>query len=174
MDVDNDFFMAKCELLANREKIMSADPRMLFYHYLAVARWTLDFTSPLAKVEKTLVWIQFSWLNLLYYDESFLHGLSAMVGTFAKVNTNTLNVEKGRFVRIYVEIDLTLPFVVKVNVNGHWYNMQYESLCIICSSCDCYGHHTRDCKKISDSLTQPTISIVAQPRGQSEYNVVHE
>ncbi|MCI24608.1 hypothetical protein A2U01_0045793, partial [Trifolium medium] len=54
MDVDNGFYMVKCELLADREKIVADGPWMLFDHYLAVARWTPDFASPHAKVEKTL------------------------------------------------------------------------------------------------------------------------
>ncbi|PNX92853.1 hypothetical protein L195_g015996 [Trifolium pratense] len=146
MDVDNGFYMVKCGLLADREKIMSEGPWMLFDHYLAVARWTPDFASPHAKVEKTLVWIRFPGLNLLYYDESVLLGLASVVGTPIKVDTNTLKVERGRFARICVEIDLTLPVVGKVNVNGHWYKVQYEGLHIICGACGCYGHHTRDCK----------------------------
>jgi hypothetical protein len=159
MDVDNGFYMVKCELLADREKIMSAGPWMLFDHYLAVARWTPDFAAPQAKVEKTLVWIRFPGLNLLYYDESVLLGLASVVGTPIKVDTNTLKVERGRFARICVEIDLTLPVVGKVNVNGHWYKVQYEGLHIICGNCGCYGHHTRDCKKTP--AQQP-------PKGQTQ------
>jgi hypothetical protein len=147
MDVDNGFYMVKCELLADREKIVSEGPWMLFDHYLAVARWTPDFASPHAKIERTLVWIRFPDLSLLYYDESVLLGLASVVGTPIKVDTNTLKVERGRFARVCVEIDLTMPVVGKVNVNGHWYNVQYEGLHIICGGCGCYGHHTRDCKK---------------------------
>jgi hypothetical protein len=55
MDVDNGFYMVKCELLADREKTVSNGPWMLFDHYLEVARLTPDFASPHAKVEKTLV-----------------------------------------------------------------------------------------------------------------------
>ncbi|CAK8562226.1 unnamed protein product [Lathyrus sativus] len=92
---------------------------MLFDHYLAMARPTPDFTFPLAKVEKTLIWIRFSGLNLLYYDESVLLGLTFVVGTPVKIDTNTLNVEKGNFARICVKIDLTLQVIRKVIVNGH-------------------------------------------------------
>jgi hypothetical protein len=158
MDVDNGFYMVKCELLADRENIVSEGPWMLFDHYLAVARWTPDFASPQAKVEKTLVWIRFPGLNLLYYDESVLLGLASVVGTPIKVDNNTLKVERGRFARICVEIDLTLPVVGKVNVNGHWYKVQYEGLHIICGNCGCYGHHTRDCSKnsVQQTPTDPT------------------
>ncbi|CAJ2637226.1 unnamed protein product, partial [Trifolium pratense] len=154
----------KCERLADREKIITNGPWMLFDHYLAVARWTPDFASPHAKVEKTLVWIRFPGLNLLYYDESVLLGLASVVGTPVKVDTNTLSVERGRFARICVEIDLTLPVVGKVNVNGHWYNVQYEGLHIICGGCGCYGHHTRDCTKTT-MLPNKKIAVVATQGG---------
>ncbi|MCI02300.1 hypothetical protein A2U01_0023332, partial [Trifolium medium] len=167
MDVDNGFYMVKCERLADREKIVSDGPWMLFDHYLAVARWTPDFASPHAKVEKTLVWIRFPGLNLVYYDESVLLGLASVVGTPVKVDTNTLKVERGRFARICVEIDLTLPVVGKVNVNGHWYKVQYEGLHIICGSCGCYGHHTRDCTQNSIQKN-PTGKTAEQNGGRTE------
>ncbi|KAI5442157.1 hypothetical protein KIW84_011284 [Lathyrus oleraceus] len=145
MDVNNGFFMVECELPANREKIMLEGLWMLFDHYLAVARCTPDLASPLAKVEKTLVWIRFSGLNLLYYDESVFIGLAFIVGTR-----------------------------IKVNVNVQWYNVQYEAFHIICSSCGCYEHHTRDCKKPPDNMTQSIVPTMSQPRGLLENDVVHE
>ena len=57
MDVDSDLFMVKCELLADRKKIVSQGSWTLFDQYLTVARWTPNFASPLAKVKKILVWI---------------------------------------------------------------------------------------------------------------------
>lgn len=95
---------------------------MLFDHYLAKTQWIIDFASPIPKVEKTLVWIRFPRLNLLYYDENILC-LTFVVGIHVKKNTNILNVERGRFVRICMEIDLTLLIVEKVNVNDHRYKV---------------------------------------------------
>jgi hypothetical protein len=141
MDIYNGFYMVKYILLAARGKIISEGPWMSFDHYLAVAQWTHDFASPHAKVGKTLVWIRFPGLNILYYDESVLLGLASIVGTPMKVNMNTLNVERDRFARICVEIDLTLPVFGKINVNDHWYNVQYEGLHIICGRCGCYDHY---------------------------------
>lgn len=82
--------MVNRKLLAYREKIVSEIPWKLFDHYLAVFRWTPNFASPLAKVEKTLVWIRFPRLKLLYYDESVLLGLETVVGTPVRIYTNTL------------------------------------------------------------------------------------
>ncbi|XP_045792034.1 uncharacterized protein LOC123886793 [Trifolium pratense] len=148
MNVDQGFYMVKCNLLADRERIMSQGPWMVFDHYLAVAQWSPEFAAPTAQVEKTLVWIRFPGLNLLFYDESFLLALASTIGTPVKVDTNTLNVERGRFARICVEIDLTKPVVGKVWIHGHWYKVQYEGLHMICATCGCYGHITRNCTKV--------------------------
>jgi hypothetical protein len=168
MDVDQGFHMVKCNLLADREKIMSEGPWMVFDHYLAVAQWSPEFAAPTTQVEKTLVWIRFPGLNLLFYDESFLLALASTVGTPIKVDTNTLNVERGRFARICVEIDLTKPVVGKVWINGHWYKVQYEGLHMICSACGCYGHITRNCTKA------PTMPLPAEKAPATQQAFVGE
>lgn len=136
--------MLKCDLIAD-----------CFY---------MDIVSPLAKIERTMVWIRFPGLNLVYYDESFLLALASTVGTPVKVDTNTLKVERGCFARICVEIDLTKPVVGKVCVNGHWYKVQYEGLHMICATCGCYGHHTRDCKKVPEQHTTISTTPAASSR----------
>lgn len=144
MDVDNGFYMVKFVVAEDREKVVSGGPWMVFDHCLAVTNWSPDFASPNAKIEHTLVWIRFPGLNLLYYDESALMVMAAAVGKPVKVDNNTLKVERGKFARICVEIDLTQPVVGKVWLNGHWYKVEYEGLHLICASCGCYGHLVRN------------------------------
>lgn len=74
MDVDNGFFMVKFDLPEDKEKVTTGGPWIIFYHYLAITNWSLDFVSPTAKVDRTLGWIRFPSLNLVYYNESFFTG----------------------------------------------------------------------------------------------------
>jgi hypothetical protein len=127
-------------------------------HCLAVTHWSPEFASPDAKVDRTVVWIRFPGLNLVYYDESFLLAMASAIGRPIKVDTNTLKVERGKFARVCVEIDLTVPVVGKIWVNGHWYKIQYEGLHLICTSCGCYGHLGRNC-------TQTPTTATAEPTG---------
>jgi len=53
-----------------------------------------QFASPYAKVERTVVWVCFPGLNLVYYDESFLLAMTSIIGRPIKVDTNTLKVER--------------------------------------------------------------------------------
>jgi hypothetical protein len=144
-DVDNGFYVVKFDMVADKEKVITQGPWMIYDHYLAVSHWSPEFISPAAKVNRTLVWIRFPGLNLVFYDESFLLAMASAVGKPIKVDTNTLNVERGRFARVCVEIDLNEPVVGKVWLKGFWYKVEYEGLHIICSSCGRYGHHTRNC-----------------------------
>lgn len=63
---------------------------------------------------KMKMWVRFSGLNLVYYDESFLLAMASALGRPIKVDTNTLKIERGKFARVCVEIDLTLPVVGKI------------------------------------------------------------
>lgn len=118
MDIGNDFFMVKFDNEKDRSKVMEEGPWMIFDHYLTVQSWSPDFVSPIAQIEKTMVWIRFPGLNLFFYDESIPLPLAAAVGKPIKVDSNTLDVRRGSFARVCVEIDLTKPVVGKVWLKG--------------------------------------------------------
>ncbi|XP_057418552.1 uncharacterized protein LOC130712750 [Lotus japonicus] len=145
LDIDNGFYMVKFDIAADRAKVMEGGPWMIFDHYLAVATWSKEFLSPVAKVTKTLAWIRIPGLNVVFYDESYLLGVASAVGRAIRVDSNTLRAERGKFARICVELDLTMPVIGKVCIEGHWHKIEYEGLHIICSRCGCYGHRTREC-----------------------------
>jgi hypothetical protein len=165
MDNDNGFFIVKFDEKADKEKVITGGPWLIFDHCLAVAHWTPEFASPNAKVDKTIVWVRFPGLNLVYYDESFLLAMASALGRPIKVDTNTLKIERGKFARVCVEIDLTMPVVGKIWVNGHWYKVQYEVLHLICTSCGCYGHLGRNC-----SSKPATTNTTAPPPPQAATN----
>ncbi|PNY14400.1 hypothetical protein L195_g011081 [Trifolium pratense] len=148
MDNDNGFYMVKLDLAADKERIITGGPWLIQDHCLAVSHWSPEFASPNAKIERTVVWIRFPGLNLVYYDESFLMAMASAIGRPIKVDINTLKVERGRFARVCVEVDLTVPVVGKIWVNGHWYKVQYEGLHLICTACGCYGHLGRNCQAV--------------------------
>jgi hypothetical protein len=164
MDNDNGFYMVKFDQAADKEKVVTGGPWLIYDHCLAVTHWSPEFASPNAKVERTVVWVRFPGLNLVYYDESFLLAMASAIGRPVKVDTNTLKVERGKFARVCVEIDLTLPVVGKIWVNGHWYKIQYEGLHLICTNCGCYGHLGRNC------TTPPRTAPPEKPQQQTAGN----
>jgi hypothetical protein len=139
---------------------------------LAVSKWAQTFNDSTATIDKTMVWIRISCLNLVYYDESVLWALTSMVDTPIKVDLHTLKVARGRFARMWVEIDITKPVVGRVRINGDWYyHVQYECLHIICTQCGCYGHVLKDCgmkkkcfsREKKNSVKMMTIRLLPAP-----------
>ncbi|XP_020206144.1 uncharacterized protein LOC109791283 [Cajanus cajan] len=160
MDVGNGFFVVKFEEESAREKVMTGGPWMIFDHYLSVQRWEPDFVSPSTQVNKTLVWIRFPGLNLMFFDKSFLLGLASAVGVPSRVDMPTVNVARGKFARVCVEIDLTVPVVGKVWFRDHWYKVEYEGLHLICAKCGCYGHLSRDCATLPPNPSNVQSPVV--------------
>ncbi|XP_045798039.1 uncharacterized protein LOC123892283 [Trifolium pratense] len=158
MNIGNGFFMVKLDSIDDRTRIMDGGPWMIYDHYLTVQCWSQEFASPTAKIDKTMVWIRFPGLNLFYYDESILLALASAVGRPIKVDSTTLDVRRGRFARVCVEINLNQPVVGKVWIRDYWYQVEYEGLHRICSTCGCYGHLTRGCKS---TLTRPSAGTPA-------------
>lgn len=87
---------------------------MIFDHYLAISNWSPYFVYSAARVKCTQLWILFPSLNIAFYDENFLLAMVAAVGTPMRVDRNTLKVERGRFPRVCVEMNLNGPVVSKV------------------------------------------------------------
>lgn len=79
MDIGNDFFMVKFKEEVDRVKVIKGGPWMIFDHYLTMQSWSPEFVSPIAKIDRTIVWIRFPGLNLFFYDESILMTLAAKV-----------------------------------------------------------------------------------------------
>jgi len=171
MDNDNGFYMVKIDQAADKEKIITGGPWLIIDHCLAVSHWSPEFASLNAKIDCTVVWVRFPGLNLVYYDESFLLAMASAIERSIKVDTNTLKIKRGRFARVCVEVDLTVPVVGKIWVNGHWYKVQYEGVHLICTNCGCDGHLGRNCpppKLCRKRRQNPTIAkICAPPNSQT-------
>lgn len=158
LDVDNGFFLVKFGLEEDKKKVMDGGSWMIFDHYLAVAMWSGEFICSAVKVTSTLAWIRIPGLNVTLYNESFLLSLAKLIGKPTKVDRNTLNVERRKFSRVCVEIDLTQPVVGKLWFEGYWYKEEYEGLHIICPKCGCYDH--RECTVApvtSESSQEPEL-----------------
>ncbi|XP_020232073.1 uncharacterized protein LOC109812500 [Cajanus cajan] len=85
----------------------------------------------------------------MFYDESVLLTIASAIRKPIKVDLNTLNMTRGRFARVCVEINLNEPVVGRFFLNGVWYNVECEGLHLMCSSCGCYGNVLRNCLKVA-------------------------
>jgi hypothetical protein len=91
--------------------------------------------------------------------------MALAIGKPIKVDMHTLNIERGCFACICIEIDLDQPIVGRLWIKDNWYKVEYEGLHLICNSCGCYGHLERDCQVLS-SHGVSVEGMVAMSLGQ--------
>ncbi|KAK7278762.1 hypothetical protein RJT34_23798 [Clitoria ternatea] len=164
IDVGHGFFLVKFDVAEEKERVIMEGPWLIFDHYLSVMHWHPDFVASQAKIDKTLVWIRFPGLGLEFYNESVLLTLASAVGTPYKVDMRTLQMERGRFARVCVEVDLDKPVVGKFCLRNIWYKIEYEGLHLLCSSCGRYGHLLRQCPDVrQENHALAKSPDVAQP-----------
>ncbi|XP_071722911.1 uncharacterized protein [Rutidosis leptorrhynchoides] len=132
--------MVKFRNLLDRESALSDVPWMIQDHYLVIQPWEACFQSSPASITKAQLWIRFPELPMEYYEADALCTVAKLVGSPKKVDVNTASAERGRFARICVEIDLSLPLVPSVELDNVLYRVEYEGLHSICFSCGKFRH----------------------------------
>jgi len=126
MEIGNDFFMVKFNSEDGKTKVIDGVPWNICNCYLMVRQWTSDFNVNSFYRDTTMVWVRILSLNFVYYDESFLWALASTIGKPVKVDFHTLQVARGRFARVCVDIAFRDSVVGKVGINREWYWLQYE------------------------------------------------
>ncbi|XP_015945153.1 uncharacterized protein LOC107470272 [Arachis duranensis] len=119
----------------------------------------------------------------LYNDDIVIKVLDAMlrvatsVGIPVKVDLATKLAEKGRYARACVQIYLGLLVTKKILVEGVEYEVEYESLHLICDSCLKFGHDMKVCKTDSNTGGETNSKVVSdvakQPERLNSKNPVH-
>lgn len=61
------------------------------------------------------------------------------------VDKNTLSQERGKYVRLCVEVDLTKPLLAMFELNERRYKIEYEGLHLLCLTCGRFGHYMEGC-----------------------------
>ena len=95
MDMSHGFFLVKFDLEEDRTMAIEGGTLDIFYHYVLVCPWCLEFMASKATVDKTLVWVRIPCLNLLFQHESFIMAVTAMVRRPIIADMNTLKMSGG-------------------------------------------------------------------------------
>ncbi|KAJ8422017.1 hypothetical protein Cgig2_007567 [Carnegiea gigantea] len=80
------------------------------------------------------------------------------VGRVSGIDQTTANVERGKFSRLSVEVDLSKPLLSKVRFRGCVWRIQYEGIKFICFKCGKVEHGDESCPTYPMKENQdPTI-----------------
>lgn len=88
------------------------------------------------------------------FDEESLADLGDLVGKMVKGDPIIVEVYRGRYTRVCVEIDLSKPLLPFVTVLEEPQLVEYEGLHLICFRCGRYGHRGKECVESNQNSTQ--------------------
>ncbi|KAL8160269.1 LOW QUALITY PROTEIN: hypothetical protein V2J09_001806 [Rumex salicifolius] len=90
----------------------------MFGHYVTIKPWCPSCDPLIDVIATTPAWIRFTNLLIILYEEQVLLHLASAIGAPIKFDKKTLFANKGRFARVYVELDLSKPLKGAVLING--------------------------------------------------------
>lgn len=153
VDLPNNFYVFTTTNMEVKRRLLFDGPWIIQGHYLAVQRWSPNFNRFCSKVQKVAIWVRIPILPIHCYSEEVLLELSNLIGKAIKVDLNTLAhctdkknvVERGKFARVSVEVDLSKKLQSRFVIRTRIFTVEYEGLDTICFKCGKYGHNQESC-----------------------------
>ncbi|XP_028775904.1 uncharacterized protein LOC114732736 [Neltuma alba] len=178
VDLPNNYFVFRTTNRELNKRLLYDGPWIIQGHYLAVQRWSPNFNPDYNKVKKLAIWVRVPTLPIHCYSEECLLELGNMIGRALKVDLNTLAhyqsssnmVERGKFARVSVEIDLNKKLQSKFVIRRTVYTVEYEGLDIICFKCGKYGHTQEDCPlnaELEKTQASPDMNSLEKERPET-------
>ncbi|CAN6921497.1 unnamed protein product [Brassica oleracea] len=168
MDLPRQYFMIRFGEEEDYMNALTGGPWRAFGSYLMVQAWNPEFDPVKDDITTTPVWVRISDLPVNFYHKAILFGIAKGVGKPIRVDVTTSNLERARFARVCVEVNLKKPLKGSIMVNGARFYVSYEGLSNICSGCGFYGHMIHTCPS-SARAREP----MSAPRAQSTVAEMH-
>lgn len=163
--IDGYFFI----ILSNESDYNTAlleGPWIVSGHYVQVLPWVPKFDTKAEHLSGVATWIRIPGLPIEYYHEDILRWIVKPIGKLIRADRNTVDMVRGKFARVAVQVDLTKPLLGKMKVDDIERTVQYEDLKRICYSCGKYGHTIEECPTIPGKEKAATTTGIGE--GQTE------
>ena len=145
VDLDNGYFVIHFENPDDRMTALTKGPWTVLGHYLTVQPWSANFNSEEKYPSSTMIWVRLPNMPLQYYHKSTLRAISKILGDLVKIDYQTEAVQRGKFARLAVMVNLNKPLVSRFKIDKRIQKVEYEDLPTICYSCGRFGHVVESC-----------------------------
>ncbi|KAG8479043.1 hypothetical protein CXB51_029683 [Gossypium anomalum] len=151
MDTTNGYFLVKLQDINDYNKVLTQGPWIVFGQYLTVQPWTKTFNPSQPYPSVVMAWIRLPGLLGYLKKRKIIEAIRGLIGKVVKLDLQTDTRTKGRFARLAVFINLDMPLVSQVLVDGAVQRVEYKALPTICFNCGKYGHVNDLCPAVGDS-----------------------
>nr|KJB36487.1 hypothetical protein B456_006G161900 [Gossypium raimondii] len=154
IDLGCDFFVINFNTEEDYDNVFWGGPWLIGGKFITVRIWTPKFRASEAKLDKVAIWVQLIELQIEYYDSGILHKIGTSIGKLVKVDNYILVMERGKFARICVEINLDKPLVKEIFMEARKQRLCYEGVEKLCFSCGRIGHGREYCPEAQTATTK--------------------
>ncbi|CAJ2632298.1 unnamed protein product [Trifolium pratense] len=155
IDLSNGYYLVAFSNEEDQYAALMDGPWFIYDHYLTVKEWSPNFHPASDTIKEVAVWMRISGLPIEFYDSEILHYIGNRVGKTVKVDKNTLSQERGKYARLYVQVDLAKPLLAMFTVKNRKYNIEYEGLHMLCTTCGRFDHYKEECpNKLKDVVDE--------------------
>lgn len=130
----DDYFMA-----------LAGGPWFLFDHYVSVQTWRPEFTPGQDRLESMIMWVQLHELPIEYYHMDPLYKIGRTLGVPIKVDTHTVESQRGRYARLCIEMDTRTKLPQVIQNGNRVQSISYEMKMQFCITCGVVGHMAASC-----------------------------
>lgn len=130
VDIGNGYFLFRFSKQADYKQVLMEGPWSIGGYCIIVRQWTPYFWADKDTVDKVTTWVRLPYLPVGYYTENGIKKIGEQIGKVLKMDFSTTHVNKGRFARACIEIDLSKPLTGIVYVEGQDHRVEYEGLVV--------------------------------------------
>ncbi|KAH7840407.1 hypothetical protein Vadar_016441 [Vaccinium darrowii] len=133
-------------------RILNSKPWFFNNHFLNLERWNPKLLPHQYCFDFTSTWVQIWGLPIQYMSMEVGLKLGTKLGTVEDVSIPITGSKDGRFIRVKVYVNITLPLkrgcMVKLaSSKPFWVEFRYERLPTFCCYCGMVGHDLQGCDK---------------------------
>lgn len=144
-ELERGCYMVKLDNETDYANALLGGPWVVFGHYLVLQPWAPTLSPANLEINHVYGWVRLPGLPYHYYHKSVLREVGDSIGQVLKIDYNTEGVNKARFARLAVKLDLTKPLISRLKLDGVIQYVEYEGLPTICYQCGRYGHLENAC-----------------------------
>ncbi|KAL5852833.1 hypothetical protein ACOSQ3_007951 [Xanthoceras sorbifolium] len=130
-DLEDGYFVARFQMDADLEYVLTGGPWIISNHYLVVQKWRPNFVPGEEPIKGMPVWIRLSKLPMEWIDVDVLRNIWSIIENVCNIDSFTEAQSRGRFARICVELDIIVPLKSSLTADKRIIKVEYESLGVI-------------------------------------------
>ncbi|KAJ8762977.1 hypothetical protein K2173_023106 [Erythroxylum novogranatense] len=124
-----------------------------------------------AQITHAVVWIRIPNLPIVRYHPKILSSLGNLVGETVQIDEASMLAQRGRYTRMEVDINLTIPLKSSMELDSESLLITYEGFPQVCYNCDIVGQSPMSCFRTSHPAGEdvpPSATGSARETGSRE------